>query len=135
MISTKTPEEIRIMRESGKILATVMKELERRVKPGITTKELDELAEELIFKSGGTPSFKGYQGFPANICVSINEEIVHGIPGDRIIADGDIVSIDLGVNYKGYFSDAAITLPVGKVSPKVKKLIEVTKKALSEGIR
>jgi methionyl aminopeptidase len=135
MISIKTPEEIKIMAEGGKILAKIMKELEKKVKPGITTKELDELAEELIFKSGGVPSFKGYEGFPATLCTSINEELVHVVPSQRKIKGGDILSLDIGMKYQGYHSDMAITLPVGKVSLEAQRLIRVTKKSLKRGIK
>ena len=135
MISIKTQEEIKIMAEGGKILVEIMKELERKVKPGITTKELDELAEELIFKSGGEPNFKGHEGFPATLCTSINEEIVHVAPSNRVLKEGDILSLDMGMKYQGYHSDMAITLPVGKISPEAQRLIRVTKKALKRGIK
>ncbi len=135
MISIKTPEEIKIMAEGGKILAKIIKELERKVKPGITTKELDRVAEALIFKSGGTPSFKGHEGFPAALCVSINEELVHAVPSQRKLKEGDVLSLDLGMKYQDYHSDRAITLPVGKISPEAQRLIRVTKKALKRGIK
>jgi methionyl aminopeptidase len=135
MISIKSKEKIAIMAEGGKILAGITKELEKKVKPGITTKELDELAEELIFKSGGTPSFKGYDGFPATLCTSINEELVHVIPSRRKIKEGDMLSLDIGMKYRGYHSDMAVTLPVGKVSLEAQRLIRVTKKALKRGIK
>lgn len=135
MITIKTPEEIRIMAEGGKILAGIVRELEEKVKPGITTKELDRVAETLILKSGGKPSFKGHQGFPATLCTSINEEIVHAVPSERKIKEGDILSLDLGMEYKGYHSDMAITVPVGKVSPETQRLIRITKKALKRGIK
>jgi len=134
-INIKTPAEIEIMAEGGRILAKIMKELKRRVKPGITTKELDEIAEKLILKSGGEPSFKGHQGFPATLCTSINEEIVHALPSERILKKGDIISLDLGIFYKGFHSDMAITLPVDKIEPEVLRLIWVTKKALKRGIK
>jgi len=135
MIKIKTPEEIRIMAEGGNILAGVMRELEKKVKPGITTKELDELAEELIFKSGGKCSFKGYQGFPCCLCTSVNEEIVHAVPSKRILKEGDIISLDLGLEYKGFHADMAVTLPVGRVGREVLELIKVTKEALRIGIK
>ena len=135
MISIKTPEEVEIMKEGGKILARIMKDLEKNVRPGITTKELDRLAESLILKSGGRCSFKGYQNFPACLCTSINEEIVHALPSNRILKEGDIISLDLGLFWKGFHSDMAITLPVGKVSPEAVRLIRVTKKALKRGIK
>jgi methionyl aminopeptidase len=135
MIKIKTPGEIETMAESGKILAGVVKELEKRVKPGITTKELDELAEELIFKSGGKCSFKGYEDFPACLCASVNEEIVHAVPSKRVLKEGDILSLDLGVYYKGFHSDMAVTVPVGRVSSSVEKLIKATKRTLKAGIK
>jgi len=134
MITIKTPEEVEIIAEGGKILAKIMKELENNVKPGITTEELDRLAESLIFKYGGECSFKGYQNFPACLCASINEEIVHAVPSDRVLKDGDIISLDIGMKHKGFHTDMAITLPVGKINPETKRLIEVTKKALEIGI-
>ena len=112
MITIKTPEEIGIMAEGGKILAGIMERLKKEVKPGITTKTLDRLAESLILKSGGKCSFKGYQGFPACLCTSINEEIVHAVPSERKLKEGDIISLDLGILYKGFHTDMAITLPV-----------------------
>jgi len=135
MITIKSPEEIRIMAEGGKILAKIIKELEEKAKPGITTRELDKVAEDLVLKSGGKCSFKGYDGFPACLCTSINEEIVHAIPSDRILKEGDIVSLDLGVLYKGFHTDMAITVPVGKVSSDVLRLIRITKKSLKRGIK
>jgi len=134
MITIKTPEEIEIMAESGKVLAKIMRELEKKVGPGVTTKELDRVAETLILKSGGKCSFKGYRGFPACLCASINEEIVHGVPSNRTIVGGDIISLDLGVLYKGFHADMAITLPVGKISSEIERLIKVTKKTLEIGI-
>jgi methionyl aminopeptidase len=145
MIFLKSPAEIEIMAEGGKILAKILKELEKKVKPGITTKELDGFAESLILKSGGECSFKGYEGFPNCLCTSINEEIVHGLPSDRILKEGDIISLDLGIFFKGFHSDMATTVPVlnpsagrtrvGKVSPEILRLIQVTKKALKRGIK
>ena len=135
MISIKSQEEIKIMEEGGKILAGIMKELEKKVEPGIATKELDRVAETLILKSGGTPSFKGYQGFPFALCVSVNEEIVHGLPSERKLQEGDIVSLDLGMKYKGFHSDMAVTLPVGKISSEAQRLIRATKKSLKRGIK
>ena len=135
MIPIKSKEEITIMAEGGKILAKIIKELEKKVKPGITTKALDELAEELIFKFGGEPNFKGHEGFPATLCASINEELVHAVPSQRKLKEGDVLSLDLGMKYQGYHSDMAITLPVGKISPEVQRLIRVTKKALKRGIK
>ena len=135
MIPIKTPEEIKIMAEGGKMLAEIMKELEKQVRPGITTKELDKLAEELILKSGGKPSFKGYNGYPAVLCASVNEEIVHAVPSDRILKEGDIFSLDLGVLYRGFHTDMAITVPVGKIDLEVARLIRAGKKAIKRGIK
>jgi methionyl aminopeptidase len=135
MIPLKTKEDLNILREAGKMLAGVMQKLASAVKVGISTARLDCLAEELLSKAGAIPAFKGYRGFPATVCVSINEEIVHGIPSERLLKENDIVSLDLGINYRGYFADAAITLAVGEVNPQTKKLISVTKNALGEGIR
>ena len=134
MINIKVAEEIEIMAEGGKILAKIMKELEKQVRPGITTKELDKVAEDLILKSGGKCSFKGYQGFPTCLCASINEEIVHAVPSERKLKEGDIISLDLGILYKGFHTDMAVTLPVRIVNPEVQRLIDVTKKALEIGI-
>lgn len=135
MIAIKTSEEIKIMAEGGKILAKIMKELEKKVKSGIATKELDKVAQDLVLKFGGQCSFKGYENFPACLCTSINDEIVHGLPSDRILKGGDIISLDLGVFYRGFHTDMAITLPVGKVAPEKQRLIKATKKALEIGIK
>jgi methionyl aminopeptidase len=134
MISLKSEEEIEKLQVSGEILGRVMKSLRQLVASGISTGEMDRIAEELVIKEGAKPAFKGYNGFPATLCVSVNEEIVHGIPGKRKLRDGDIVGIDLGVNYLGFFSDAAVTLIIGAVSPRVHKLVEVTSEALTLGI-
>lgn len=134
MISIKTPEEIEIMVEGGRLLAGIMQKLEDQVRPGITTKYLDKVAEDLVLSSGAQCSFKGYQGYPACLCTSVNEEIVHAVPSERIIKEGDIISLDFGLLWKGFHTDMAITVPVGNTSPEKKKLIEVTKKALEIGI-
>jgi methionyl aminopeptidase len=134
MISIKTEEEISIIAEGGRRLTGITRELEKQVRPGIKTSELNDLAEELISKAGGKPSFKGYDGFPATLCVSVNEVIVHGVPSERELKNGDIVSLDLGMKYKGYHSDMAVTVPVGDISPEAHRLIRVTKKALKRGI-
>lgn len=123
------------MTEAGKRLARIIKELKKIIRPGIATKEIDRVAETLVFKHGGTCSFKGYEGFPSCLCSSINEEIVHSVPSKRSLKDGDIISLDLGILYKGFHSDMAVTLGVGKISPKAKKLIRVTKNALEQGIK
>ena len=135
MITIKSPAEIEIMRENGKILAKIMEELKKKVRPGITTKELDKVAQDLVLKSGAKPSFKGYQNFPASLCTSINEEIVHCLPSNRALKEGDIISLDLGIFLKGFHVDMAVTLPVGEVKPEILRLIRVTKKALKRAIK
>lgn len=122
------------MREAGKILAGIMAELKKAVRPGIRTKELDRLAEGLIFSFGVKSSFRGYGGFPTCLCVSVNEEIVHAAPSERVLKEGDIVSLDSGILSKDFHSDMAITVPVGKISDKAKKLIEITRNSLLIGI-
>ena len=135
-ISIKSDKEIEIMQESGKILAKVLDELEGYVLPGISTLEIDKKCYEIIKGYGCVPSFLDYNGFPASICISVNDEVVHGIPSkDTILREGDIVSLDCGVIYKGYHSDAARTLPVGDISKEAKKLIEVTEQSFYEGIK
>lgn len=135
-ISIKSEREIERMREAGKILAEVHDELGQFVKPGISTKDIDKRGEEIIRSFGCIPSFLNYNGYPASICVSINDEVVHGIPAsNRILQEGDIVSLDAGVIYNGYHSDAARTHAVGEISSEAKKLIEVTKNSFFEGIK
>ena len=134
MISIKTQEEIELMQKSGQILAKIMRELKARVEPGMTTKELDKLAEELIFSYGSKPAFKGYNNFPASLCTSVNEQIVHGVPSDRKLIEGDILSLDLGVIYNGFCSDMAVTLPIGSIDPEVNRLIRTVKKSLKRAI-
>lgn len=135
-ITIKSQHEIGLMREAGKILARVHEELEKVLKPGMTSWQLDRLCEELIRSYGCIPSFKGYEGYPASVCVSINDEVVHGIPSKkRVIKDGDIVSLDTGVIYKGYQSDAARTHGVGNISPEARKLIDATRQSFYEGIK
>ncbi len=124
-----------MLKRSGMILAQVMEKLQSKVQPGMSTRDIDLVSEELIRRQNVLPAFKNYKGFPACACISVNEEIVHGIPGPRVIVEGDIVSIDLGVNYKGFFSDMAVTLPVGKVDSVKSKLISVTKQSLELGIK
>lgn len=135
MIKIKTKEEVSLIREAGKINEAVHKLLAESIKPGITTNQLDQIAEDYIINQKATPSFKNYQGFPKSICSSINEEVVHGIPSDYILKDGDIVKIDIGVCFKGYHSDCAHTYIVGQVSPEIENLVEVTKESLYEGIK
>ncbi|MFA4842709.1 MAG: type I methionyl aminopeptidase [Candidatus Omnitrophota bacterium] len=135
MIPLKSKEDLENMRCGGRILAGIMKRIENFVRAGVTTLEIDRFAQELAVSENVMPAFKGYKGYPAVICTSVNEEIVHGIPSARKLKSGDIVSLDLGINYQGFFCDAAITVAVGIVDSQVKKLIEVTKKSLSDGIR
>lgn len=123
------------MRESGKILSECRKELEKHLKPGISTGQLDKIAYNFIIKAGGEPAFLDYEGFTGTICASVNEEVVHGIPGSRVLKDGDIIAIDLGVKYKGYYSDSAWTYPIGNVSEDVLKLMKVTEESLYAGIK
>ena len=135
MVKIKSAAEIKIMAEGGRILAGIIKKLIKETKPGVSTQQLNDLAEELILKSGGQCSFKGYQNYPACLCVSLNEEIVHGLPSSqRIIKNGDLVSLDLGIFYQGYHTDMAVTLPIGRVTPVAQRLIQVTQEALRRGI-
>ncbi len=133
-ITIKSAREIAIMRQAGKIAATILEILTEQVKPGMKTKELDIIASREIKKLGAIPSFKGYRGFPANLCVSVNDEIVHGIPGERVLNEGDIVSLDFGSIFNGYQGDTAVTIGVGEISQKAKQLLETTKGALKAGI-
>ncbi|MBI4158362.1 MAG: type I methionyl aminopeptidase [Candidatus Yanofskybacteria bacterium] len=134
MIKIKTESEIQIMKEGGKILADILKKLAESVKPGIATNELEELARELVSSYGVRPSFLGYDGYPAVLCTSINDEIVHGVPSDRILKDGDVLKLDMGVLHKGFHTDSAITVLVGGGDDQKKKPINVTKEALRIGI-
>jgi methionyl aminopeptidase len=135
MIPLKSPKDLILLKRSGEILASVMQRLQAVLRPGMTTLDIDLLSAEFIRKEKAQAAFKGYKGFPGTACVSVNEEIVHGIPGKRVILEGDIVSIDLGVNYEGFFSDMAVTLPVGKVGVDRLKLISVAKQSLDIGIK
>ena len=135
-VSIKTAWEIGLMKEAGRLLEQVHDELAKAIKPGISTWEIDHLGEELIRSFGCTPNFLHYNGYPASICVSVNDEVVHGIPSkERILQEGDIVSLDAGLIYKGYHSDAARTHAVGEISQEAKKLIEVTRQSFFEGIK
>ena len=135
MILVKSSTEIEYMREAGRIVAKVHSVLKDMIQPGITTKELDEIAERIILEHGAQPAFKGYGGFPATICASVNEEVVHGIPGDRMLREGDIISIDVGALKNGYYGDSAKTYPVGQISAKAEKLIRVTRESFYEGLK
>jgi len=133
-IIIKSPGEIDIMRRAGKVVAMILQELSRRCRPGMTTGELDEIAVRELERHGATSSFKGYRGFPASLCVSVNDELVHGIPGKRVLSEGDIVSLDFAAARDGFHGDSALTVGVGKISPQAQALIEVTKGALDAGI-
>jgi methionyl aminopeptidase len=134
MVRLKSVDEIERIRESSRLLAETHRELEKMIEPGISTGELDRFAQSYIEKRGGTPAFLDYMGYPASLCVSLNEEVIHGIPGKRSLKRGDIVSLDLGVELNGYYSDMARTIPVGKVSEEAQQLIDVTYQCLYKGI-
>lgn len=134
MIELKSAEQLKLIKAACGIVSAVIVRLRKVIKPGITTEYLSELARDLIIDFGGTPAFKGYRGFPADICTSVNEEVVHGIPSARKLKQGDIISLDIGVKLNGYFGDGAITVGVGKIGDEAKGLIEVTEKALYVGI-
>lgn len=133
-IIVKSPREIGVMREAGRIVATVLDTLKKEIKPGITTGKLDVIAAKILKESGATASFKGYRGYPASICASVNEEVVHGIPGERVLKDGDLVAIDVGSVYNGFQGDSAITVSVGTVTKEAEALMEATRGALEAGI-
>jgi len=133
-IIIKSDREVAVMRQSGRIVAAVLEMLTQEIRPGMKTRELDDIAGRELIRLGAEPSFKGYRGFPANLCVSVNDEIVHGIPGERVLDGGDIVSIDLGANFMGFQGDAAVTVGVGEVSSQAGRLIETGEGALKAGI-
>ena len=135
MITLKSARELSLMREAGRIVAEVLAEIRQAVEPGITTADLEAIADRIIVgKYGAIPSFKGYRGFPGMVCASINEEIVHGIPGDRVLNEGDIVSVDVGAIHKGFHGDSAITVAVGEIDAESQRLMDATAEALREGI-
>jgi methionyl aminopeptidase len=134
MVTLKSAREIEAMRRSGKITARVLTELMKAARPGMTTGELDQLAERRIRDAGGVPTFKGYNGFPASICASVNDEVVHGIPGSRVLREGDLLSIDIGTTLGGYVSDSAATIPIGNIAQNARRLLEVTQECLTIGI-
>lgn len=134
MIIIKSSREIEQLRRPNAIVAEVLQRLRKAVVPGVTTRELDQITEEVILSKGALPAFKGYRGYPASLCASINEQVVHGIPSQRRLEEGDIVSLDVGASLNGYFGDAAITLPVGTVDPEAERLLKVTEQALTLGI-
>ncbi len=133
-IVIRSEQEIMAMRQAGRVVAIVLEILSGAIRPGMETKELDVIAGRELKKLGAKPSFKGYHGFPANLCVSVNDEIVHGIPGERVLKEGDIVSLDFGSIYDGFQGDAAVTVSVGEVKPEAKRLMETTENALEAGI-
>ncbi len=134
MIVLKTDREIKIMREAGRIVALTHEELQKHIRPGVTTNELDAIAEEFIRSMDAIPSFKGYNGFAGSICTSVNEELVHGIPGELVLQEGDIISIDVGACYEGYHGDSAWTYPVGTIDAESRRLMEVTEQSLYRGL-
>jgi methionyl aminopeptidase len=134
MVTLKSAREIALMRRSGKITSRVLTELMRAVRPGIATSELDRLAEQGIRQGGGVPTFQGYNGFPGSICASVNDEVVHGIPGSRVLREGDLLSIDIGTTLEGYVSDSAVTVGVGNISREAQRLLDVTRECLTIGI-
>lgn len=134
MIHIKTKHEIEIMRQAGKIVSQTLDMVEAEIKPGMTTKEIDTLVEEFILSQNAIPAFKNYKGFPASACISVNDEVVHGIPSNKILIEGDIVSVDIGSIFEGFYGDSARTIPVGIISEEKHKLLENTKKSLQSGI-
>jgi methionyl aminopeptidase len=134
VIVCKSPREIEQMRRANVLVAEVLAELASMVAPGVTTADLDAKAEQLVLAAGAAPAFKGYRGYPATLCASVNDEVVHGIPAQRALAEGDIISLDMGVKLDGYYGDSAVTVPVGQVSDDVQRLLRVTQESLQKGI-
>jgi len=134
MIIYKTPQEIAVMKESNQIVAKVLAELKAMVRPGVRTRELDAYAEVRARELGAAPAFKGYRGYPSSLCTSVNEEIIHGIPSERVLKDGDIVGLDFGVLFEGFYGDAALTVPVGAIGPLARRLIAVSEASFYRGI-
>ena len=135
MVAIRSSNELELLREANKIVGCLLKRLTGMVRPGVTTAELDRKAEQFIRAMGATPSFKGYQGYPSSICASVDESVVHEIPSERVLVEGQIISIDVGTQYRGYCGDGAVTVPVGEVSPEKRKLMRVTSRALALGIK
>lgn len=135
MITLKNPQEIEKMRKAGRVVASTLEALKAAAQVGMTTGDLDELARQKIAEVGAIPSFKGYHGFPGHICASVNEEVVHGIPGNRVLKEGDILSVDLGAIVEGYHGDSAITFPIGSISSEIQLLLQVTEESLYKGIQ
>jgi methionyl aminopeptidase len=134
VIVCKSPAEIERMRVANLLVADVLAELAGLVVPGVTTADLDQAAERLVRAAGAEPAFKGYRGYPATLCASVNEQVVHGIPGPRALVEGDIISLDMGVKLNGFYGDSAVTVPVGRVTPEIARLLAVTRAALERGI-
>ncbi len=134
MIPIKTREEIEILRRAGRVLASIVVDLKRSLKSGMTTQDIDALTEKLIRERGAKSAFKGYRGFPGCACVSVNQEVVHGVPGKKVIKDGDIISVDVGIVLDDYYSDTAFSVGIGKVDPLLEKLLKVTEESLYQGI-
>ena len=135
MIHIKSTKEIEVMKSASRIVAEILLELRENVRAGITTADVDRMAEELTLKKKAKPAFKGYRGFPASICISVNEEVVHGIPSPkRVLKTGDVVGLDFGVIYDGYFGDSAMTVPIGRITPEVEHLVKITEQCLYKGI-
>jgi methionyl aminopeptidase len=134
MVILKQPEEINKARASNRIVAEALSVLREKVKPGVTTREMDKIAEGIAEKRGAKPAFKGYRGFPYSLCTSVNEEVVHGMPSNRVLVEGDIIGLDYGIYYQGFYGDAAITLPVGRVSEQANRLMQVTEQSLNAAI-
>ena len=135
MIALKSPADLAVMRRAGEVAAQALQAVVEAVRPGVTTRELDRIAEDRIRALGGEPSFLGYRGFPASLCASVNDEVVHGIPGPRVLREGEIISLDLGAVIDGFHGDLAVTVPVGKVRGDIARLLRVTAEALEVGIR
>lgn len=135
MLNCKTREEIELLRKSNMLVSLTLAEIARHIAPGVTTRSLDKLAETFILDHGALPAFKGYNGFPATLCTSVNEEVVHGIPSDYVLREGDIISVDCGVILNGYYGDSAFTFAVGKIDSKVRKLLDYTRASLEEGVK
>jgi len=134
MVILKQPDEVDKARASNRIVAEVLSVLREKVKPGVTTRELDKIAEGVTLRRGAKPAFKGYRGYPFSLCTSVNEEVVHGMPSNRVLAEGDIIGLDFGIYHQGLYGDAAITLPVGRVSQQAARLIQVTQESLQAAI-
>jgi methionyl aminopeptidase len=134
MIILKTPDEIEVMAKASKLVAETLEALKREIRPGVTTDDLDRAADEFIRSRGGVPAFKGYRAYPKTLCASVNEQVVHGIPSKRMLREGDIIGLDLGAIVESFYGDSAVTVPVGRIAPRVQELLRVTEEALYKGI-